>query len=168
MAPYDSHTALAVETHAETDGADTPAQVLDTRFGRLEIAADHMVEMPQGPFGFAEHTRFALADVPNQPASQFRIFQALEDAQVSFIVLPAAGRNDWVAEEDFLAACRAYRFDPETSGLLLIVTMRRGPDGGVEASVNTKAPIVMDTVHRIARQVVFTDDAYAIRQPLEL
>jgi flagellar assembly factor FliW len=166
MAPYDSHTALAVDTRTESQ--DAPAQVLNTRFGRLEIAADHMVEMPQGPFGFADYTRFALADVPNQPASQFRIFQALEDAQVSFIVLPAAATNDWIAEADFLAACRSYRFDPETSGLLLIVTMRRGPDGGVEASVNTKAPIVMDTVHRIARQVVFTDDAYAIRQPLEL
>jgi flagellar assembly factor FliW len=166
MAPYDSHTALAVETTPA--GAEAPAQVLDTRFGRLEIAADHMVEMPQGPFGFAEHTRFALADVPNQPASQFRIFQALHDADVSFIVLPAAGANDWIDESDFLAACQTYRFDPAVSGLLLIVTMRRGADGAIEASVNTKAPIVMDTVHRIARQVVFTSDAYAIRQPLEL
>lgn len=167
MAPYDTHAMLAV---ADTPAATPvqPSEQLDTRFGTLTITPEHKLDMPKGPFGFAGYSQFALADVPNQPASRFRILQSLEDANVGFIVLPLPADNEWIAANDFEAACASYCFDPATSGLLLIVTMRRGADGQVQATVNVKAPIVLDTAHQTARQVVFTDQNYTIQQPLDL
>ena len=167
MAPYDTNTSLAYAV-APVDAPAEPVELLETRFGTLTIKPAHKLEMPRGPFGFSDYTQFALADVPNQPASQFRILQSLEDREVSFIVLPAAADNEWIGTADFEAACANYCFDPATSGLLLIATMRREPDGHVKATVNLKAPIVLDTAHQLARQVVFTSDAYTIRHPLEL
>ena len=165
MAPYDTNAAYA---DAPVDTPAAPVEQLETRFGPLTIKPEHKLEMPQGPFGFADYTQFALADVPNQAASQFRILQSLEDSGVSFIVLPAAADNEWIAAADFESACAGYCFNPATSGLLLIATMRRDPGGQVQATVNLKAPIVLDTAHQLARQVVFTSDAYTIRHPLEL
>ncbi|MBK1670998.1 hypothetical protein CKO28_23610 [Rhodovibrio sodomensis] len=167
MAPNDTQVSFALaEPPVET--APAPAEQLRTRFGTLTIKPAHKLEMPRGPFGFSDYTQFALADVPNQPASQFRILQSLEDTEVSFIVLPTAADNEWIGTADFEAACASYCFDPTTSGLLLIATMRRDTNGQVKATVNLKAPIVLDTANQLARQVVFTSDAYTIRHPLEL
>ena len=166
MAPYDTQASLALPEAPAAAAA--PAEQLETRFGTLTIHPEHKLEMPQGPFGFADHTQFALADVPNGTAHQLRILQSLEDATVSFIVLPAAADNGWIAVKDFEAACASYCFDPKTSGLLLIATMRRGADGQIQATVNLKAPIVLDTAHQLARQVVFSEPGYAIQHPLEL
>ena len=124
MAPYDTNTSLAYAV-APVDAPAEPVELLETRFGTLTIKPAHKLEMPRGPFGFSDYTQFALADVPNQPASQFRILQSLEDREVSFIVLPAAADNEWIGTADFEAACANYCFDPATSGLLLIATMRR-------------------------------------------
>ncbi|MBK5925755.1 hypothetical protein, partial [Rhodobaculum claviforme] len=114
MAPYDTHATLA-HADASTCTASREEQ-MHTRFGTLTIKPEHKLEMPKGPFGFAGYTQFALADVPNQAASQFRILQSLEDASVSFIVLPIAADNGWIDAKDFQAACQSYCFDPNTSG----------------------------------------------------
>lgn len=166
MAPYDHH-AIAVDSQLHQN-VSAPVEVSDTRFGTLRIAPEHILHMPQGPFGFADHTRFGLADAPNAQAGQFRIFQAMDDPSVSFVVLPAAADNDWIAREDFMAACESYCLSVDHAGLLLLVTLRRSPTGALEATVNLKAPIVIDTLNQVARQIVFAGDAYEIRRPLDL
>ena len=167
MAPHATHASLALAEAPAQSPVETGEQ-LHSRFGILTIQPEHKLEMPKGPFGFAGYTQFALADVPNQPASQFCILQSLEDASVSFIVLPLAADNAWIDRRDFESACAGYCFDPTTSGLLLITTMRRGADGQIQTTVNLKAPIVFDTAHQLARQVVFTDASYTIQHPLDL
>jgi flagellar assembly factor FliW len=167
MTPYDTHASVALAPAPADTGAHASEQ-METRFGTLSIKPEHKLEMPKGPFGFAGYTQFALADVPSQAARQFRILQSLESADVSFIVLPVSGENKWIDGQDFKAACASYCFDPATSGLLLIATMRRGADGQVQTTVNLKAPIVLDTAHQLARQVVFTDADYTIQHPLDL
>lgn len=167
MAPYDTHASLALADVA-TETPIQPTEQVETRFGTLAIKAEHKLEMPQGPFGFADHTRFGIADVPNTPASQFRILQSLEDANVGFVVLPVAAENDWISRADFDAACESYCFSPEHSGILLLVTMRRTATGSIDTTVNLKAPIVIDTLNQVARQIVFAGGDYPIRHPLDV
>lgn len=164
MSPSHSQVALAERTPDDTP-ADNVA-VIDTRFGRFEVDLDKTINMSQGPIGFAALRRFALLDVPGAEAGGFKLFQSLDDAGVSFIVLPYAEDSAAIDPADLDAACTMNAVPRENAAFLLIATVRRDDDGGAVTTVNMKAPLLIDTVHRAARQVIFSDQRYSTRQPL--
>lgn len=165
MSPYDSNLALAEDPGREASAADS-RRILKTRFGTFEVDTDKAIFMPQGPIGFTDMQSFALLDAPNAEAGPFKLLQSLDDPALTFVVVPLPEESDAIAEADLEAACAAYSIARENAAFLLIATFRPQPDGSTQTTVNLKAPIVLDVVHRVARQVVFSGDRYPMREPL--
>ena len=134
-----------------------------TRFGTFSVDLDKSIEMPQGPLGFVDLQSFAILDLPETPDSPLKLFQSLEDRSVTFIVNIVSGHTDLITKEDLLAACEGYAIDPANAAYLLITKVQRNPDGSSQTTLNLRAPIVVDVVHKVARQVVFAGDKYAMQ-----
>lgn len=118
--------------------------------------------LPAGLPGFPELRACRLSRL----AGAFALLEAEEPAGPRFVVMPVgepravlgtaaveeAGTTLGAAEADLL--------------FLLIVTLAGGP-AGREAFVNLRAPLVVDSGRRIARQLVLADPRLPLRQPLE-
>ena len=139
--------------------------VVETRFGVFEFAPANTIHMPRGPHGFTECHDFGLANLPEPVPEHFKLLQSLDDAQLSFIVTVLDPESGAVLVEDLKDGAASVGLTFESAIFLLIVTLRVA-DGGTAASVNLRAPIVLDMERRIARQVVLANNAYPIQQPL--
>lgn len=149
------------------DGAGTAPQVIETRFGPMEFAADDALHLPRGILGFAEHRDFGLAFLPNKFIDQLMLLQSLDDAGTSFLVLPVATNSGVIEDRDLSGACSAMDIDVENAVMLLIVTIR-DTGGQPQVTVNLRAPVIVDSASRRAWQYVLPNAKYPTRHPLNV
>src|SRR5690606_6839439 len=102
---------------------------------------------------------FALADLPNGKHPQFKALQCLTDPNLAFLVAPLASDSQAIDPADVGEACEALSIAHEDLAILLIVTVRRDDDGS-HVSVNLRAPVMVDTRQRVARQYVLPNNKY--------
>jgi len=139
--------------------------VIESRFGTLTINPNATLMFPQGLLGFADYRDFALAELPNGKQPQFKALQCLNDPSLAFLVAPLPSDSSAIDRIDVEEACRSLDIVAEEVAIVLIVTVRRD-DEGAHASVNLRAPILIDTNHRVARQYVLPNSKYEIRHKL--
>ncbi|MFO0997577.1 MAG: flagellar assembly protein FliW [Alphaproteobacteria bacterium] len=162
--------------HAEVRTVDLPARPpvefgapeyveIDTRFGRIAFKTEHAIEMPLGLPGFPGRRSFGLSAVPSDKFDQFLLFQDLDDAKLCFLVLPMPISTPLIEAEDVTEALETLGVAHESAAILLIVTVRQD-QGGAAATVNLRAPIILDTARRTARQHVMPNSKYAIRHAI--
>lgn len=137
-----------------------------TKFGELVIDDSKVVRFTDGLYGLEPHRDFVLTAVPSWP-DMFKLLQAVDDPQLSLIVLPLDGTGGPIDPADFSQACRGLGFNQQTTIALGIVTMRaQGDDHAF--TVNLKAPILIDSERRQGHQYVFADEKYHLRHPLPM
>jgi flagellar assembly factor FliW len=137
-----------------------------TRFGELAIDEDKLVTFIGGLYGLEQHRHYILTKVPDWP-EVFNLLQAVDDPQLSLIVLPLEGVGGPIDPSDFAQACRMLAFDEKTTIVLGIVTMRAQSE--IQGfTVNLKAPLLIDTERRQGRQHVFASERYDLRHPLAI
>jgi flagellar assembly factor FliW len=141
------------------------AVTVETRFGPLTFDETNSVSLLQGIIGFPQFRKFGLAAIPDPRMAQFKLLQSLEQADLSFLVLPVRLDGQTIADRDVDEACVALHISREDAAFLLLVTVRKEANG-IAVSTNMRAPIVLDTCRRIARQYVMPNPRYPIRQPL--
>lgn len=141
-------------------------KVLETRFGRIEVSTGAVITMPQGPHGFANYRRFALANIPGAEERPLKMFQAMEDESLTFIVLPLDKDAGAIAPEDLAEARKTHEIAEENLAILLIVTVRQGDNGKIVTTANMRAPLLVDVSTRIARQHIFLNTDYPVRKAL--
>lgn len=141
------------------------AVTVATRFGDLAFDDANAVALPQGIIGFPQFHRFGLTAIPDPRMGQFKLLQCLEETELSFLVLPVSLDGDTIADADADAALSALGVSRADAAFLLIVTVRKENDG-ISVSANVRAPIILDTKTRVARQYVMSNPAYPIRQML--
>lgn len=139
--------------------------VCDTRFGRISISPAQAILFPSGLLGMPERQRFCLSHFPSDRMDRFKVLQSLEDAGLSFMVLPVDLENPLIEKQDVLQAAKDVDIPLEELALLLIVSVHR--DTGVaRLTVNSRAPLLVHSKRRTAVQFVFPNTKYQIRQPL--
>ncbi len=138
---------------------------VETRLGPVVTHRCAVIEMSQGPLGFAGHTRFALADLPNPTLSRFKLLQSLSDSQVTFVVAPVDPDSGPIQRADLDDACMNAGLAPGNLLVLLIVTVRTLAEG-VSLTANLRAPVIIDVARRAGRQVVLGNPEYSVRHPL--
>ena len=142
--------------------SDDPVTV-KSRFGALTFQNANLVRMPRGILGYANHQTFGLANMPDQNLAQFKVLQSMDEAELSFIVLPLETGNDCITEVDLRTACQMLSLDFGDSAVLLMVSTRQvGP--ATQISVNLRAPIILDANNRRAWQYVLPNATYPVRQ----
>ena len=146
----------------------TETVAVNTRFGTYEFTPQNTVVMPQGLVGFADQQLFGLANLPEPAPDDFKLLQSLGELPLSFIVMPVAPSEAAIAPADVAEACAAASIPLERACFLFVVTIRPKEDGvGIDMTANLRAPIVMDPETRLARQHVFANSQYPLRQPIE-
>lgn len=110
--------------------------------------------------GFSHLQFFQLMQEEESP---FFLMQSTEETDVGFWVIdPFLFFPEYKFELSDVAK-RALRIDEKSQiAVFSIVTIRENN----QATVNLKAPIVVNLTNRMGRQVILQEDTYSIRQPL--
>ncbi len=138
--------------------------IADRPAGDPGAAAD-TVFLPRGLPGFPRARRFRLEALPHC-GGRFLLLELVEDEALSLIVMPADLQAMPLARDDIAEICAGLEILPEDLCLLLVVTLAE-EQGEVQAYVNLRAPIFLDTRRRLAAQMVLSDADYPLRHPLQ-
>lgn len=164
MSIHHSQLAVAKPDVPQTPETSDPDMLhVASRFGTYEVERDKLIYMERGLLGFSQSGNFALLDIPGQEAQAFRLYQSVDEPSVAFIVLPLAGDLARDAETDLQAVCDQRHLERQDAVFLLIATLRPKSEGGLDITVNRRAPILVDTKRMIASQVVLNDSRYDVQ-----
>jgi flagellar assembly factor FliW len=120
--------------------------------------------LPAGLPGFPELRTCRLGRLAG--AGAFALLEAEAPAGPRFVVMPV-GEPGAVLGAAAVAEAAAALGTAEADLLFLLIVTLAGTPGGREAFVNLRAPLVVDTARRTARQLVLADPRLPLRQPLE-
>ena len=126
-------------------------KISTSRFGEVNVPEDAVITFPSGLIGLPQHTRFAVFDVEQNSGYQW--LQSLEDETLAVVLAQAdliqpdfhtQVTNESVKELEILK--------DDQVAISVIVTIPSGkPD---QATVNFRAPIVVNLRTRVAKQVI--------------
>lgn len=145
--------------------SDDSRRVIETRFGTMEFAEEQSISMPRGVLGFADHTQFGLAHLPNKFIDRLMLLQSFSDPDTSFLVLPINIDAGIIDEADLTAACATMNVEPENAVFAVIVTIR-DVGGQPQITTNLRAPLIVDVESRDGWQYVLPNGKYSIRHDL--
>lgn len=135
-----------------------------TRFGVIDLDEQLIIDMKGPILGFERLRRYIL--LKRDEKTPFNWFQSIDDGSVAFIVMnPQAIKPDYEPEiEDFdvelLEIERA-----EDVVLMSIITIRSNP---TQVSANLRAPIVINSRKRLAKQIVLEDPDHSIQYEIPI
>ncbi|HZF69217.1 MAG TPA: flagellar assembly protein FliW [Gemmatirosa sp.] len=145
--------------------AGTPTlTVASDLLGAIELPVAALYTFAAGLYAFDRCRRFALV-----PAGREGLFwlQSVEERGLVFLLAdPFHWFPDYVADVPEAELAALGRAGDAPIGVLAIVTLPGAP--GEEASVNLRAPVILDPEGRSGRQVVLRDDRLGVREPLAL
>ncbi|MBC7331601.1 MAG: flagellar assembly protein FliW [Synergistetes bacterium] len=132
------------------------------RFGEMDIPEDKIVFMPHGLIGLPDLKRFFIVGEEGQ---LIRWFQSIDEPTVAlpilnpFEVFPnfSVDISDSDLEEIELK-------EPSDAVLFLVMVIPAGNPKA--ATVNLKAPIVINVKNRKGKQVIALNEDYPVRYPL--
>ncbi|MDP2696660.1 flagellar assembly protein FliW [Thalassospira sp.] len=154
-------------TTSETEQKVPETVTVETRFGDIEFFWNKAIYMPVGLLGFAEHHAFGLANIPGSTLDQFKLYQSLTDANLSFIISPYNPDANIYSAEDIERALGSLAIPQEDMVILLVVTIRPSPSGtGIAMSVNLQAPIIIDTKRQVGWQHIMAHDKYPVQHDI--
>ncbi len=137
-------------------------KIITTRFGELEVTPDDMLEFAEGLLGFGHLRRFVLLDDPNDDI--FAWLQSCESPEIAFPVLEPELFSPLYQIDLSKTDLEALKIaSAKEARLLTIITIPMDP---TLMTANLKAPIVINSKKRTARQVVLQDNALPIREPI--
>jgi flagellar assembly factor FliW len=132
------------------------------RFGQIEISTDEIITIPSGILGFPEEQDYCLVDSGDDTLILW--LQSLTNPHLAFPVLePRIYKNDYVVRLS-ASELRELRLDSiKEASVFTILTI---PGNLTEMTANLKAPIVINTRSRIAKQVVLQENDQPIKHPM--
>ena len=133
-----------------------------TRFGQVTITNEDILTFPEGMLGFQDLRQFVLLDDPNDDI--FAWMQSCELPSVAFPVLePEIFSQKYTTSLTKSELEHLGLTGQQKPTFMNIITI---PDDPTQMTANLKAPIVINTEKRIARQCVLQDNNLAIREPI--
>ena len=139
--------------------------VRTTRYGEMEtvrVSTEVILTFPEGMPGFERHHRYAL--LQDAKLAPFFWLQSLHDPLVGFLVItPGLLVSDYsfdIADPDIELLGLA---EPSEARVLSILVV---PEDVRAMTANMQAPIIINPVKRIAKQVILTDERFPLRYPV--
>lgn len=127
-------------------------EISTTRFGKLSIHEDDIIEFPAGLIGFEDCNKWTiLADQTNESVGWL---QSVEDPGLAFAVVSP---RRYVADYKVRVSpdqASSLKLDAGMEMFVLVVVSRE--DGDV--TVNLRAPLLINLSLQLGRQVITTDD----------
>lgn len=133
-----------------------------TRLGQLEVANEDLIDFPKGLPGFENEKRFTL--LPCEVNSPFAYLQSVEDPNLTFLVVePFSFFLDYEFSLDDDVISSLNLSSENLPRIFNIVTV---PERAEEMTANLLAPVIMNPVQRIAKQIVLEKANYTTRHRL--
>ncbi len=127
-------------------------------FGAIDIEEEKIITMPNGMIGFPELQKFALIfdEEKGMEASSIMWLQSMDEPQIAFSVVKPSD-----IEPDYNPTVKDEMISPLddlcAENTFVLVTVTAAPDVK-DATVNLKAPIVINTATRKGCQIIVEDD----------
>jgi len=130
-----------------------------TRFGRLEVSKDKIINFPTGLMGFSDHKRYILMDYKD---TSLKWLQAVDAPHVAFIVVqPFEFFPEYSLRiEDSIKDLLEIKEDDDIS----ILTILRVE--GEKVTVNLQGPLVINSLNKKGVQIVNDDPRFTCKAPL--
>lgn len=145
---------------------DTPMiDVRTTRYGEMEtvrVSEEVVLTFPDGMPGFERHHRYAL--LQDTKLAPFFWLQSLHDPLVGFLVItPGLLVRDY---EFDIADPDVEMLDLDDASEARVLSILVVPEDIRAMTTNLQAPIIINPLKRIAKQVILTDERFPLRFPV--
>ena len=148
---------------------ETNLQLVETRFGKIEINLDKVISFRQGIVGIPQAQNFCLANHPDPKHIGYNLLQSVDFDDLCFLTIPLGkdyyrNEDSLISKSDYESALKELEFDDKNVELILIATIHNNikPDESV-VSVNLKAPVFININNMEAVQYVFSNKKYPLR-----
>ena len=131
---------------------------LETSFGTLEYEEPSVIHIPEGMLGFAKFKRYIL--VENEDIQPFKWLQSLDLPQVAFPVVDPRLYVCTVTPEDL----RSLEIEMESDLVTFAVSII--PEDPARATINLKAPVLVNHRKMIGKQVILSESDYDTMMPI--
>jgi flagellar assembly factor FliW len=134
--------------------------IQSTRFGKLEVNEQRIMNFPRGLLGFPSHRRFALIQTGEE--NYFFWLQSAEDPSLAFVVTdPSIFFKEYEVpiREEMQAE---LQLTDAAHGQVFVICNKVGE----WLTGNLLGPLVVNAQNRLAAQVVLTEKKWTTRQPL--
>lgn len=133
-----------------------------SRFGDLGYEEGDVLSFPKGIPGFEGHGEWLLAGDDDNPV---KWLQSLADADVALpVTTPLTFFPDY--HVDIVRSDLSLLRTDSGDGLALLVVVSVPADEPWRATANLRAPIVVNTALRLARQIIVDDESLSLQAPL--
>ena len=132
------------------------------RFGQIEISTDEIIQIPSGILGFPEDHDFCLVDAGDDTLILW--LQSLSNPHLAFPLLePKIFKPEYIVR---LSAAELRELKLNSIRDASVFTILTIPSPMTEMTANLKAPIVINTKQKIAKQVVLQENDQPIKYPM--
>lgn len=139
---------------------------IETRyFGTVGIEEEKIIHFPAGIPGFEEYKEYTIIyDIDSEEEPFFSWLQCVTEKGLAFPIV-----NPFRVEEDYNPTVEDAlleplgEFTPEDLAVFLLATV---PGDVKKASVNMKAPLLINTKNRQAMQIIAENEDYEIKHML--
>jgi flagellar assembly factor FliW len=132
------------------------------RFGQVEVSSEEIISIPSGIFGFPDDHDFCLVDSGDDTLILW--LQSLSNPHLAFPLLePKIFKPEYIVRLS-AAELRELRLASiKDAGVFTILTI---PADLTQMTANLKAPLVINTKEKVAKQVVLQENDQPIKHPM--
>jgi flagellar assembly factor FliW len=135
-------------------------EIQTTRFGRITVDAERVINFPRGLLGFPDYQRYALIAAGDE--NYFFWLQCVEEPGLAFVVTdPSIFFKTYEVPLKDETRQELELTDPSFAQTFVICNKV-----GEWLTGNLLGPIVVNAANRLAQQVVLTEKKWTTRQPL--
>ncbi len=139
-----------------------------TKFGNVYFDPTKKLYFPRGILGFENCHSFILTSLPEEmQKDQFFLLLNQEDTDLAFVVFPLDKINGLIDQADLKEAADLYHISFVDSLFLALISIRCN-ENEINATMNIRAPIIINTSSLLGWQHVLGNDGYKIRHPIFL
>ena len=131
-------------------------------FGVLEYQEKAIIHIKEGMLGFAGCKRYIL--IENEEIVPFKWLQSIDEQYVSFPVI-----DPHIVLRNYTSAVTLedlHNLEIEQEGDVIMLVVAVIPENPQNATVNLRAPLLINHRRMIGKQVILTNSSYHTHQPL--
>ena len=139
--------------------------ILTKFFGEIEVNEEKVIQFEEGIVGFPELNKFMLIhDIENENRTISWLQSIDEPAFAMPVVDPLAVDSTYnpIVEDELLKPLG----DITEEDIIVLVTITVPKDDAKKATVNLKAPFVINSKNLKACQIILEDDNYQVKHPV--
>lgn len=132
--------------------------------GEVEADKEKIIRFPKGIPGFLDETEFVILDLPNNSA--FQLLQSVKTEDLAFVITnPYLFVQEYTFNLDDNLIESLEIKEQEEVAVYTIITVRKPFK---ESTMNLRAPIIINTTTKCAKQYILNDSIYSSKKPITL